>query len=77
MSEQVRKALIVVDVQNDFCPGGSLAVANGDEVVASRILQIKAKDNNEGQQETVKWTIAAGSLTPSTKLRITMTTKEY
>jgi nicotinamidase/pyrazinamidase len=28
-----RKALIVVDVQNDFCPGGSLAVANGDEVV--------------------------------------------
>ena len=26
-------ALIVVDVQNDFCPGGSLAVASGDEVV--------------------------------------------
>ena len=26
-------ALIVVDVQNDFCPGGTLAVANGDEVV--------------------------------------------
>lgn len=26
-------ALIVVDVQNDFCPGGSLAVARGDEVV--------------------------------------------
>jgi len=34
MPEQVKKALIVVDVQNDFCPGGSLAVANGDEVVA-------------------------------------------
>ncbi|HVS80293.1 MAG TPA: nicotinamidase [Pyrinomonadaceae bacterium] len=33
MPEQVKKALIVVDVQNDFCPGGSLAVANGDEVV--------------------------------------------
>jgi nicotinamidase/pyrazinamidase len=28
-----KKALIVVDVQNDFCPGGSLAVANGDAVV--------------------------------------------
>lgn len=27
-------ALIVVDVQNDFCPGGSLAVARGDEVVS-------------------------------------------
>jgi nicotinamidase/pyrazinamidase len=28
-----RTALIVVDVQNDFCPGGSLAVAGGDEIV--------------------------------------------
>ncbi|HVF57306.1 MAG TPA: nicotinamidase [Pyrinomonadaceae bacterium] len=28
-----RRALIVVDVQNDFCPGGALAVKNGDEVV--------------------------------------------
>ncbi|HYE14451.1 MAG TPA: isochorismatase family protein, partial [Pyrinomonadaceae bacterium] len=29
-----KRALIVVDVQNDFCPGGSLAVERGDEVVA-------------------------------------------
>jgi nicotinamidase/pyrazinamidase len=28
-----KKALLVVDVQNDFCPGGALAVAHGDEVV--------------------------------------------
>ncbi|MBY6057545.1 bifunctional nicotinamidase/pyrazinamidase [Leisingera daeponensis] len=28
------QALIVVDVQNDFCPGGALAVPGGDEVVA-------------------------------------------
>jgi nicotinamidase/pyrazinamidase len=27
------KALIVIDVQNDFCPGGALAVGNGDEIV--------------------------------------------
>lgn len=27
------RALIVVDVQNDFCPGGALAVGKGDEVV--------------------------------------------
>lgn len=27
------KALIVIDVQNDFCPGGALAVEGGDEVV--------------------------------------------
>jgi nicotinamidase/pyrazinamidase len=29
----MRDALIVVDVQNDFCPGGSLPVPQGDEVV--------------------------------------------
>lgn len=27
-------ALIVIDVQNDFCPAGALAVAKGDRVVA-------------------------------------------
>lgn len=30
MDEQ---ALIVIDLQNDFCPGGALAVADGDEIV--------------------------------------------
>jgi len=28
-----RDALLVIDVQNDFCPGGALAVPKGDEVV--------------------------------------------
>jgi nicotinamidase/pyrazinamidase len=36
MSERVaiapRDVLIVIDVQNDFCPGGALAVPRGDEV---------------------------------------------
>ncbi len=27
------EALIVIDVQNDFCPGGALAVAGGDQIV--------------------------------------------
>src|SRR5215470_19615949 len=27
--------LLVIDVQNDFCPGGALAVPRGDEVVAT------------------------------------------
>ena len=27
------EALIVIDVQNDFCPGGALAVGGGDEIV--------------------------------------------
>jgi nicotinamidase/pyrazinamidase len=31
--EHSRDALIIVDVQNDFCPGGALAVGEGDAVV--------------------------------------------
>lgn len=33
--------LIVVDVQNDFCPGGALPVPDGDEVIApiNRLMQ--------------------------------------
>ncbi|MEX2368019.1 MAG: bifunctional nicotinamidase/pyrazinamidase, partial [Balneolaceae bacterium] len=27
------KALLIIDVQNDFCPGGALEVPKGDEVV--------------------------------------------
>lgn len=33
MTYSPNEALIVVDVQNDFCPGGALAVPGGDEVV--------------------------------------------
>ena len=28
------RALIVIDVQNDFCPGGALEVPQGDEIIA-------------------------------------------
>lgn len=28
-----RKALIIVDVQNDFCPGGALAVEEADKII--------------------------------------------
>jgi nicotinamidase/pyrazinamidase len=34
MSNEKKRALLVVDVQNDFCPGGALAVPRGDEVIA-------------------------------------------
>ncbi len=30
---QPKDALIIVDVQNDFCPGGALPVAEGDRIV--------------------------------------------
>jgi nicotinamidase/pyrazinamidase len=32
-SDSKNTALIVVDVQNDFCPGGSLAVGEGDLII--------------------------------------------
>ena len=33
MNPGINDALVVVDVQRDFCPGGALAVAGGDEIV--------------------------------------------
>lgn len=36
------RALVMVDIQNDFCPGGSLAVAEGDAVVpVANVLQAR------------------------------------
>jgi nicotinamidase/pyrazinamidase len=34
METTPRDVLIVIDVQNDFCPGGKLAIADGDAVIA-------------------------------------------
>jgi nicotinamidase/pyrazinamidase len=35
MSLNIKKtAFLEIDIQNDFCPGGALAVDNGDEVIA-------------------------------------------
>jgi nicotinamidase/pyrazinamidase len=31
----MKKALLVVDVQNDFCPGGALGVPQGDKIVSA------------------------------------------
>ncbi len=35
MTNHANEAIVVIDVQNDFCPGGALAVENGDEVVCA------------------------------------------
>ncbi|MFQ5989239.1 MAG: isochorismatase family protein, partial [Candidatus Methylomirabilales bacterium] len=32
--DSLRDAVIVVDVQNDFCPGGALPVPDGDQVIS-------------------------------------------
>ncbi len=56
MSNEKKKALIVVDVQNDFCPGGSLAVNHGDEVVAPLNQLIKEfLDRGEPVYRTRDW----------------------
>lgn len=34
MNKKTKTALIMVDLQNDFCQGGSLAVPRGDEVIS-------------------------------------------
>jgi nicotinamidase/pyrazinamidase len=50
------RALIVVDVQNDFCPGGSLAVEGGD-AVASRITRWldSSRDSYDLVVATMDW----------------------
>ncbi len=42
----MRTALIVVDVQNDFCPGGALAVKYGDQVVPRLNKVIRAFEDS-------------------------------
>jgi len=42
LARQAGDALLIIDLQNDFCPGGSLAVAGGDEIIA--LLNRLARD---------------------------------
>lgn len=39
--ERLKKALLVVDMQNDFCPGGALGVPEGDKIVPAINKYIK------------------------------------
>ncbi len=36
-----KKALLIVDVQNDFCPGGALGIKDGDEIIPAINKYIK------------------------------------
>lgn len=38
---KLKKALLIVDVQNDFCPNGTLAVAAGDRIIPAINKYIK------------------------------------
>lgn len=51
-----QSALIVVDVQNDFCPGGALPIKGGDEIVPvlNRYLELFGKTRS-GVYATRDW----------------------
>ena len=61
-----RKALIVVDVQNDFCPGGSLGTERGADVAAAISARLRAhKDDYDVVVGTKDWHIdPAGHFAP-------------
>lgn len=48
------RALLVIDFQNDFCPGGALAVAEGDEI-AERVNELAASGDYELVVATRDW----------------------
>jgi nicotinamidase/pyrazinamidase len=50
----VARALIVVDFQNDFTPGGALAVAHGDEI-AGRVNELAASGDFDLVAATRDW----------------------
>jgi nicotinamidase/pyrazinamidase len=50
----VAEALLIIDFQNDFTPGGALAVPNGDEI-ADRINELAADDRFELVLATRDW----------------------
>ena len=56
------RALIVVDVQNDFCEGGSLAVDGGSDVAAAISEHIEQHHGDyEAIVGTLDWHISPGS----------------
>lgn len=56
LSFSPRDGLLVIDVQNDFCPGGALAVADGSAIVpVINRLMAKAADGGASVVLTQDW----------------------
>ena len=49
------RALIIVDIQNDFLPGGALAVADGDAILAFVVRLMRKQDRYELVVATQDW----------------------
>jgi len=43
---KLKKALLIVDVQNDFCPGGALGIKDGDKIIPAINKYIKIFSQN-------------------------------
>lgn len=61
----MKTALLIVDVQNDFCPGGALATARGDEA-ATRIAELISGTDGQAREyqcavATQDWHIDPGA----------------
>jgi nicotinamidase/pyrazinamidase len=50
----VSRALVIVDFQNDFCPGGALAVPDGD-AIAGRLNDLASSDEFDLVVATRDW----------------------
>jgi len=50
----VTRALLIIDFQNDFCPGGALAVPRGDEI-APRVSELLDSDAFDFVAATRDW----------------------
>ncbi len=50
----MKQALVIVDFQNDFCPGGALAVPDGD-AIAERLLELAGSGEYDLVVATRDW----------------------
>lgn len=65
MDDLKQTCLLIVDLQNDFCPGGALAVAAGDEIIVpiNRIIDtfdlvVASRDMHpQGSRHFEKWPV--------------------
>ena len=67
-----KRCLLIIDLQNDFCPGGTLAVSGADEIIApiNRLMGsfdyvVASRDMHpEGSRHFEKWPVHCVQATP-------------
>ena len=55
----LRSALLIIDVQNDFCPGGKLGIDNADQVIEPlnrlSFLFARSEERRVGKECRSRW----------------------